>query len=66
LRAAGRPVDLEETQREMEERDRRDSERDLAPLRQAEDALAIDSSSLDADAVAERVIDEIRKRALGN
>ncbi|MBF8253979.1 MAG: Cytidylate kinase, partial [Deltaproteobacteria bacterium] len=45
---------------------RRDSERDLAPLRQAADALAIDSSSLDADEVAERVIGEIRKRALGN
>jgi cytidylate kinase len=63
LRAAGSPVSLEETQREIEERDRRDSERDLAPLRQAADALAIDSSSLDADAVAERVIREIRSRA---
>jgi cytidylate kinase len=66
LRAAGGPVSLEETRREMEERDRRDSERDLAPLRQAADALAIDSSSLNADEVAERVIGEIRKRALGN
>jgi cytidylate kinase len=66
LRAAGGPVNLEETRREMEERDRRDSERDLAPLRQAADALAIDSSSLNADEVAERVIGEIRKRALGN
>jgi cytidylate kinase len=66
LRAAGGPVNLEETRREMEERDRRDSERDLAPLRQAADALAIDSSSLNADEVAERVIGEIRKRALRN
>jgi cytidylate kinase len=66
LRAAGGPVSLEETRREMEERDRRDSERDLAPLRQAADALAIDSSKLDADEVAARVIGEIRKRALGN
>lgn len=66
LRAAGSPVGLEETQREIEERDRRDSERELAPLRQAEDALAIDSSSLDADAVAEWVIREIRSRALVN
>jgi CMP/dCMP kinase len=64
LRAAGRPVGLEETQREMEERDRRDSERELAPLLKAEDALAIDSSSLDAQAVAERVIKEIRSRTL--
>lgn len=66
LRAAGRPVGLAETQREIEERDRRDSERELAPLRKAADALAIDSSSLDADAVAERVIREIRGRALAN
>jgi CMP/dCMP kinase len=64
LRAAGRAVGIEETQREMEERDRRDSERELAPLRKAEDALTIDSSSLDAEAVAERVIYEIRIRAL--
>jgi len=66
LRAAGQPVSIEETQREMEERDRRDSEREWAPLRQAEDALAIDSTGLSADAVAERVIGEIRGRALEN
>ena len=64
LRAAGRAVGIEETQRDMEERDRRDRERELAPLRKAEDALAIDSSSLDAEAVAERVIKKIRSRAL--
>ena len=64
LRAAGRPVGIEETQREMEERDRRDSERELAPLCKAGDALAIDSSSLDAEAVAQRVIKAIRSRAL--
>ena len=64
LRAAGRAVGIEETQREMEERDRRDRERELAPLRKAEDALTIDSSSLDAEAVAERVIKKIRSRAL--
>jgi CMP/dCMP kinase len=64
LRAAGRAVSIEETQREMEERDQRDSERELAPLRKAEDALTIDSSSLDAEAVAARVIKKIRSRVL--
>jgi len=64
LRAAGRAVSLEETLREMEERDKRDRERDLAPLRKAEDAVAIDSSALGADGVAERVIQAIRNRAL--
>lgn len=66
LDAAGREVSLEETLREMDERDKRDSERDLAPLRKAEDALAIDSSALSADAVRERVMMEIRKRRLEN
>jgi len=48
----------------MEERDKRDRERDLAPLRKAEDAVAIDSSAVDTDGVAERVIQAIRNKAL--
>jgi cytidylate kinase len=66
LRAAGRRVDLQETTREMEERDKRDSERDLAPLRKAEDALLIDSSSVDAEQVAAMALDEIRRKAREN
>jgi CMP/dCMP kinase len=62
LRASGREVSMDETVRELTERDRRDSERDLAPLRQAADALAIDSSALTIDAVAERVLELIRLR----
>ena len=56
LQAAGQSVDLTETLREIEERDKRDSERDLAPLRQADDALMIDSSSVDANQVTARVL----------
>jgi cytidylate kinase len=56
LRAAGREVSLAETIREMTERDERDSERDIAPLRKADDALALDSSGLTADEVAESVL----------
>jgi cytidylate kinase len=66
LRAAGRPADLSETLREMEERDKRDSERDLAPLRMADDALRIDSSSVSADNVAAKVLSEIRNKAREN
>ena len=66
LRAAGQPASPGETLIEMEERDKRDSERDLAPLRRADDAVTIDSSTLTADAVAERVIREVRKKALEN
>jgi CMP/dCMP kinase len=66
LRAAGRPVAFDETLREQEERDKRDSERDLAPLRQAEDALRIDSSNVDADAVAALVLNLVKNKAREN
>ena len=66
LRAGGQDVSLAETIQEMQERDKRDSERDLAPLRQAQDAVAIDSSALQADAVAARVLQVIQMKALKN
>lgn len=66
LRAAGRKADLAETLREMAERDKRDSERDLAPLRMADDALSIDSSALGADELATMVLSEIRKKTRQN
>src|SRR5262245_23285974 len=66
LRRSGRQASLDETLREMVERDKRDSERDLAPLCKADDAVAIDSSALDAEALAQTVMQEIRKKALAN
>jgi CMP/dCMP kinase len=66
LRRSGRQVGLDETLREMVERDKRDSERDLAPLCKAADAVAIDSSALDAEALAQKVMHEIREKALPN
>jgi cytidylate kinase len=62
LRAAGRSVQLEETLREMEERDKRDSERDLAPLCQAADAVRVDSSAVDAEQVAAIVLELVNQR----
>lgn len=66
LVAAGRSVDLADTLREMEERDKRDSARDLAPLRQAADAVRVDSSSVDADRVAMMVLDLVKQKAKVN
>lgn len=66
LLSAGRPVELAETLREMEERDKRDSERDIAPLRQAADAVRVDSSSVDAERVAVMVLDLIKQKAKEN
>jgi cytidylate kinase len=66
LKAAGRQVELQETLREIEERDKRDSERDIAPLCKAEDALLVDSSSVDAEHVAALVLNQIRNKAREN
>ena len=63
LRAAGREVSLAETISEMKERDARDSERDIAPLRKAGDAFAVDSSGLTADGVAEKVLQLIKSES---
>ena len=62
LQSAGQFVDLTKTLSEIEERDKRDSERDLAPLRQADDALMIDSSGIDADQVTAQVLVHIRTK----
>jgi cytidylate kinase len=66
LRKTGRQVSLDETLREMGERDKRDSERDLAPLRKANDAIALDSTALDAETLAQTVMQQIRKKPLAN
>jgi CMP/dCMP kinase len=63
---AGRRCDelrAAETIHEMKERDKRDSQRDIAPLRKADDALALDSSGLTADDVAERVLQLIKSES---
>ena len=65
LKVQGKPVTLEETLREIDERDRRDKERAVAPLRKAEDAVVIDSTSSDIDGTVERVMREIRRKMAG-
>jgi cytidylate kinase len=63
LQAAGRPADFETTRAEMMARDQRDSTRDVAPLKQADDALAVDSSSLAPDQVVAKLAAGVEERA---
>ena len=56
LTLKGEQVGLAETIADVVMRDQADSERDLAPLRQAEDAIAIDSSRLTIDEVLDRMV----------
>ena len=51
LQAKGAEVSLEATIADVIRRDEQDSGRDIAPLRQAEDALAIDSTGMSIDEV---------------
>ncbi len=61
LRAKGMDVDLARITKEIEERDRQDSGRALAPLKKADDAVLIDSSRLSIDHVLDRMLAEIEK-----
>ena len=61
LAAKGEQVTLEETIQAVDDRDQQDSQRDLAPLRQAEDAVAIDSSSRSIDEVLDSMVAVCRK-----
>ena len=65
LLAKGAEVDLAATLAEMKARDERDSSREVAPLAQAEDAVALDSSNLGIDAVVDRILSEVRNRSRG-
>ena len=56
LLASGATASLEDVEREMIIRDARDSEREVAPLRPAEDAVQLDSTDLDLDGVVRRLV----------
>lgn len=60
LRAAGKEVDFETTVREIRERDKLDSERPVAPMVQAPDALLVDSSGVPIHEVVSVLEDRVR------
>ena len=57
----GQSVDLEVLKAEMAARDKKDSERELAPLMQAEDAMLIDTSHLTFEQVVDKLFEIIIK-----
>lgn len=50
-------ISLEQLQREIQERDEKDSTREISPLRKAPDALEIVSDGLSAEEVTEKIVD---------
>lgn len=56
LVAKGEECDLDQIELDIMERDTRDMTREISPLRQAEDAILIDSSDMTIDEVVEAVV----------
>jgi cytidylate kinase len=62
LGAGGAAPPLEAVEREIRERDRRDTTRADSPLTRAADAVAIDTTTLDPDQVVARMLEVVRER----
>ena len=60
----GLECSLEESEEEIKERDYRDMHREQSPLRQAEDAVLLDTSQMDPEQVTERIIAIAKERGL--
>lgn len=58
----GEHVDPEVMRREVEERDRVDTQRAVAPLRPAPDAVVIDTDNLDVDQVVDSIVKHVEPR----
>ena len=62
LKRRGTPQSFEEVLREIEARDWQDIHRSTAPLRQAEDAVVLDTTALDFNQSLEALLNLIRER----
>ena len=59
-RGKGLHMSMDEARKSIIERDQRDASRDIAPLRKADDALLVDSSSLSVDEVKKKIVEFIK------
>ena len=57
LQEKGIACDLEEIKSDIQERDHRDMTREIAPLKQAEDAYLVDSSDMTIDEVVDAIVE---------
>lgn len=57
LKDKGQTADMDVIEQDIIDRDHRDMTREFAPLRQAEDAVLLDSSQLSVDEVVERILE---------
>ena len=64
LTEKGEACSLAEIEKDIEDRDYRDMHRENSPLKQAEDAVLLDSSAMTIEEVITAIIDEARNRGL--
>ena len=62
LTAKGEACDLDQIEQDIIDRDYRDMNRETSPLKQADDAVLLDSSDLDIDGVVEKMKEIIKSR----
>jgi len=62
MASRGQVFDMAEVLSVQQERDRRDSERDVAPMVPAPDAIVLDSTRLSLDEVVARMEEEVRRK----
>jgi len=62
LKKMGISIALDDLIEELKVRDKRDSERQVAPLMPAQDAISIDTDSLTITEVVERILEEVEKK----
>jgi cytidylate kinase len=62
LLSLGMESDYEQVLADLNARDKRDAERAAAPLKAAEDAVSLDSTKLDADAVFQAVVNVLHQK----
>ncbi|QDG54037.1 (d)CMP kinase [Persicimonas caeni] len=62
MKERGMDGDLDEVLAEIVDRDRRDMERDIAPLKKADDAVEIDTSELEIEDVVQRILEVVEEK----
>ena len=63
LVAKGQDVDLAQLKEDIASRDKQDSERAISPLRQAEDALLLDTSDMNIEQVTTKILELVEEKA---
>ena len=62
LEAKGEKVDYKKLQEDIAFRDKQDSEREVSPLRQAEDAIYLDTSAMNIEQVTDKVLELVKAK----